>query len=119
MKSLIFIIVFIISQPVLSSDLVLSDGNKKYVFFFDKSSMMIITKDCHEKCDAFKNLSSIKLQLQQPGGSNLGGIVCRDQLKGEIIILTDSDHDQTGVCRFKDQSMVALGTLQAISLNAK
>ena len=116
MKIIVLLNIILFSQVLLASELIFTDGQKKYYFDFNQKNMLIISKNCNNKCDAFKVLQNIKFEKFKSGGANPGAVICEDQLHGNVLILTDTSKDQTGFCQFLDKSLIALGSLQAIAL---
>lgn len=115
MKALLTLFIFLLTWQLHAKELNFFEDQTKYRFQFDEETSLLISHDCQEKCQAYLSLQKItKLPVHRDGGANPGGIICVEQLKGEIKTLNDKDGNQNSFCEFEDKSLVGLGTLQKV-----
>lgn len=77
---------------------------------------------CNETkpCDALLGLLQLQKKSTLPrsvsvaGGKNPGSVLCREILKGEVILGQDLEGNTDSLCRFKDGSFTACSSLSAV-----
>lgn len=110
MNRLFLILFSIFSFSAHSEEIIFFEGKIKHQFEFNPATQIMITKNCNH-CQALSAISNIgKLHLKS-GGANPGALICKEQLKAEVITLLDTEKNQNSFCIFKDKSMIALSSL--------
>lgn len=106
------------SIPRIERDIFWRQGKKIYPIVHEKKSGELISKGCvelQEKCLAYKNLkkkSDVHLsEEERAGGKNPGAVVCSNKLNGEVLVLTDSAHNENSFCKFSDGSLLSVSAL--------
>ena len=105
------------APPIEKADL-WRQGKQIYPMVHVKNSGHLISKGCEElqeKCLAYKNLkkkSDVHLsEEERSGGKNPGAVMCSNKLKGEVLVLLDSNRNENSFCKFSDGSLLSVNAL--------
>lgn len=108
-KAIILSVSLILAAPGLAAEWMIS-GVSRETYQHEAAHL---NKSCvDEACLAWRALKAPRpVALVGKGGRNPGSAVCREQLKGAIV-MGSRGHATQAFCRFADGSLVSLGALQ-------
>lgn len=111
---------FSISNVISAKDRkkIFTFANRKVAFIDLPGKSLLISADCLTKTKKIKCLAYDRLMKSKPGEINQrtidmhpGAFICREKVKGKVIVGMDKDGNQNSFCQFKDGSIVDNGSL--------
>ncbi|MBC75598.1 MAG: hypothetical protein CME64_06245 [Halobacteriovoraceae bacterium] len=95
-------------------------GSKRVKFYSFAQKRILISENCVENkklasCDGLKASDSISYESLvnvQYGGANLGALICKQQLKGKVLVgVRESSKSENSFCKLRSGSLIDSGTL--------
>jgi hypothetical protein len=105
-----------ISPTLFAEEQIWKFGKVFIKMYEDQNKNAVYSFSCNQSpCDALKKSNKVSFKTLEKnallGGKNPGSVLCKENLKMDIVFMKDLAGNENSFCLFKDKSMISASSL--------